>query len=57
MDSTPPSKDTLFQDALKRNIWLSVLYKIHTLLTEMNPALGWKAERFTNLMVPQNRQK
>jgi hypothetical protein len=53
MDSTPPSKDTIWQTGLKRKIWQSVVYKSHTLLTKINTGLGWKAgKRFTKLMAP-----
>jgi hypothetical protein len=40
MDSTSPSKDTIWQTGLKRKIQQSVVYKRHILLTEINT--GWK---------------
>jgi hypothetical protein len=39
MDSTPPSKDTIWQTELKRTIQQTVVYKIPTLLTEINTVL------------------
>jgi hypothetical protein len=48
MDSTPPSKDTIWQTGLKRKLRQSVVYKRLILLTEINTGLGWKAgRRFT----------
>jgi hypothetical protein len=35
MDSTPPSKDTVWQTGLKRKIWQCVVYKRPILLTEI----------------------
>jgi hypothetical protein len=36
MDSTPPSKDTIWQTGLKRKIQQSFVYKRPILLTEIN---------------------
>jgi hypothetical protein len=53
MDSTPPSKDTLWQTGLERKIWQSVVYKRPILLIEVNTGLGWKTgRRFTKPMAP-----
>jgi hypothetical protein len=58
MDSTPPSKDTVWQSGSKRKIRQFVVYKRPTLLTEINTGLGGKdGRRFTKTMVPQNRQE
>jgi hypothetical protein len=52
MDSTPSSKDTIWQTGLKRKIQQSVVYERPTLLTETNTGLGWKAgRRFTKLVL------
>jgi hypothetical protein len=58
MESTPPSKDTIWQTGLKRMIQQSVVHKRPTLLTEINTGLGWKADRsFTKLIAPESRQE
>jgi exonuclease III len=42
-DLTPPSKDTIWQTALKRKIKQSVVYRRPISLTETSTHLGWKA--------------
>jgi hypothetical protein len=44
MNSTPPSKDTIWQAGLKRKIQQSDVYKGPILLTEINwlRVKGWK---------------
>jgi hypothetical protein len=57
MDSTPSSKDTIWQTGLKRKIQQSVVYRRPISLTETNNGLGGKlGRRFTNSMAPENRQ-
>jgi hypothetical protein len=58
MDSTLPSKDTIWQTGLKRKSQCSVVYKSPILLTDICTGLGWKAgRRFTKPMTPENRQE
>jgi hypothetical protein len=40
MDSTPPSKNTVWKTGLNRNTRQSVAYKKPTLLKEINTGLG-----------------
>jgi hypothetical protein len=56
MNSTSPSKDTIWQTGLKSKSWQSVVYKRATLLTEINTGWGWKAIRsFTKPTTPQKQ--
>jgi hypothetical protein len=43
MDLTSPSKNTIWQTGLKRNIQQSVVYRRPISLTETNTGLRWKA--------------
>jgi hypothetical protein len=45
MDSTAPSKDTVWQTGLKRKIQQSVVYKRPILLIEINTGLGERLEK------------
>jgi hypothetical protein len=53
-DSTPPSKDTIWQTGWKK-IQLSVVYKRPALLTEINTGLGWKTRRYAKPPPPKKQ--
>jgi hypothetical protein len=42
MESTAPSKDTDWQDGLKRKTWQSIVYRKHALLTKNKNCLRVK---------------